>query len=590
MRCQILLVLILFFQTGVAQKRVHHNITDESNTPIPYKDVQIKVELIDLQSPGSANVYTEILYGRTSATGDVVLEVGRKDTSKFNAISRSKHIRKSYYNESLIELSATLYDTLKSEELLEILELESFKKNKVYLQISETHVTDTLRLESIDLFGLSTTRSTFERLEVINCDFSTDLYIGECTFNDLIIENSTGSFLGIYTSTFNRNFSFNVGGNGPNSEVYLNLSEFSIPADGQISLQLNDVYDSYISGNTINFLDVVPIEKVANDEVSADSMFTLHYSSRFKIELRDVEWLTLEQNKLFSSTKDLTFYRPIVFLGAADNLEFKGNELFAPIVFENFNIDKKLTAKKNLFHAGMGFKKSLLPENYLDFDWSQLRAKDKLFIFELDSVPNGGKAYFANKLQDFGNTDGFRTLIKQYANFYGHFKKDGDVISANKVYIELQEKHTEQFRYMYLLEGGLKNLFRWRLNQILKYYVAYGTDPARAMVISIYIMLLFAVFYFFFPSEWDKKGNILLFAEVRNTFDKSKKASFGKAVWLLFVNFTNAFTLSVNSFVTLGFGSIPTKGLARYVCILQGFLGWFLLGLFSVALINQVLF
>lgn len=58
----------------------------------------------------------------------------------------------------------------------------------------------------------------------------------------------------------------------------------------------------------------------------------------------------------------------------------------------------------------------------------------------------------------------------------------------------------------------------------------------------------------------------------------------------LVLSFINAFTLSLNSFVTLGFGTIPTKGLARYVCIIQGFLGWFLLSLFSVALINQVIF
>jgi len=39
----------------------------------------------------------------------------------------------------------------------------------------------------------------------------------------------------------------------------------------------------------------------------------------------------------------------------------------------------------------------------------------------------------------------------------------------------------------------------------------------------------------------------------------------------------------------VGFGTIPTRGLARYVCIIQGFIGWFLLSIFTVALINQVL-
>jgi hypothetical protein len=57
----------------------------------------------------------------------------------------------------------------------------------------------------------------------------------------------------------------------------------------------------------------------------------------------------------------------------------------------------------------------------------------------------------------------------------------------------------------------------------------------------------------------------------------------------LITSFFNAITLSVNSFVTLGFGTIPTRGLAKYICIFQGFLGWFLLSIFIVALINQIL-
>ena len=57
----------------------------------------------------------------------------------------------------------------------------------------------------------------------------------------------------------------------------------------------------------------------------------------------------------------------------------------------------------------------------------------------------------------------------------------------------------------------------------------------------------------------------------------------------LLVRLLNALTLSINAFTTLGFGNIPTQGLARYIAIMQGFIGWFLLSLFSVALINQVL-
>ena len=57
----------------------------------------------------------------------------------------------------------------------------------------------------------------------------------------------------------------------------------------------------------------------------------------------------------------------------------------------------------------------------------------------------------------------------------------------------------------------------------------------------------------------------------------------------LFIKFLNALTLSINTFTTLGFGEIPMKGIPRYLAIIQGFIGWFMLTIFSVALISQLL-
>lgn len=60
-------------------------------------------------------------------------------------------------------------------------------------------------------------------------------------------------------------------------------------------------------------------------------------------------------------------------------------------------------------------------------------------------------------------------------------------------------------------------------------------------------------------------------------------------VYLIFVRALNSTTLSINAFSTLGFGAIPVKGVSRYIPILEGFLGWFLLSIFSVSLISQML-
>ena len=48
-------------------------------------------------------------------------------------------------------------------------------------------------------------------------------------------------------------------------------------------------------------------------------------------------------------------------------------------------------------------------------------------------------------------------------------------------------------------------------------------------------------------------------------------------------------TLSLNAFSTLGFGEVPVKGIAQYLTVIEGFVGWFLLSIFSVALISQII-
>jgi len=60
-------------------------------------------------------------------------------------------------------------------------------------------------------------------------------------------------------------------------------------------------------------------------------------------------------------------------------------------------------------------------------------------------------------------------------------------------------------------------------------------------------------------------------------------------IYLGLVRALNSLMLSVNTFSTLGFGDIPVKGLSRYMAIIEGFIGWFLLSIFSVSLISQIL-
>ena len=241
--------------------------------------------------------------------------------------------------------------------------------------------------------------------------------------------------------------------------------------------------------------------------------------------------------------------------------------------------------------------------------------------------------------------------------------------------LELKDFETQRMAVRYQLDPSFKTYFTWKVNQFLKVFSAYGTEPARAIVVSLYVILFFAMIYLFFPNTWDKHGRMRIMNRFRfftkymnkeagihevyleeqgkeliaseefknymlsmeNSVPKfflataiplykwsvagtKLSASLLKRVdimkgswqdlpeskrrwkkWLLissfilavvydlFIKVLNALMLSINTFTTLGFGEIPIKGLPRYLAIIQGFIGWFMLTIFSVSLISQLL-
>lgn len=205
----------------------------------------------------------------------------------------------------------------------------------------------------------------------------------------------------------------------------------------------------------------------------------------------------------------------------------------------------------------------------------------------------GGTYYDAVGKEQIEDKYGFNMYLRIYKNLYDHYKEVCDIQSANLAYVKIQELETRYLKVEYQKNTTFRNFFRLNLSRLIKFYTNYGTDPAKAIVISVYVILLFGGFYFFFPSDWDITGKSKLIKSFRDFVQRNNKGYlkplFSLTIILL-VNAINASTLSLNAFTTLGFGNIPTHGLARYVCVIQGFIGWFLLTIFTVALINQALF
>jgi hypothetical protein len=259
--------------------------------------------------------------------------------------------------------------------------------------------------------------------------------------------------------------------------------------------------------------------------------------------------------------------------------------------------------------------------------------------------------------------------------FKDHFDSRHDAVSANLFYIEIKDLETRRLAYLYHQAPSFDSFFRWKINQFLKIFSAYGTEPARAITFSVYVIIAFALVYLFFPNHWDSHGKDRILhryqfffkylnkdagmhdvylegkqdelahydgfknffiengktvpkfflatslplyrwsiASTRTTSWFLQKIDIFKGKWAdlpapqraaktvlltlafsiallydIFIKMLNALMLSINTFTTLGFGEIPIKGLPRYLAIIQGFIGWFMLTIFSVSLISQLL-
>ena len=282
------------------------------------------------------------------------------------------------------------------------------------------------------------------------------------------------------------------------------------------------------------------------------------------------------------------FNEPVTLIGVSGSIAnitgnfFDGNVILATKTHSEFELN-------NNDFSTISLMASLpqTPQNYVSINWQDLKGR---IVWKRNSSE---PSYYGTNELELEDVSNFNKLISSYRKLVEVYKNNGNTTDANNAYLEMKKLQEKRYDHINRIEGGADNYFRLKLHQLLSAYTRHGTDPAQAIGASIWLIFLFSIVYFFFPSDWDDKSKTQLISDYRTFKQKNDHGYFFpflKVIWGIVVSLFNAFTLSVNSFVTLGFGVIPTKGLAKYVCILEGFLGWFLLSIFVVSLINQVLF
>jgi len=617
----------------------------------------------------SSRLILTLIYALSLTTGYSQAQQSLNINDWFEAVltgQRSPTLRSATIASSIFDLP--LYDHLKESEI--ILQEEDGRiviDQEILLEENQISV---LFLENMYFKkGLTIRRGAVlqdkpfgGRLNIVNCKFSA-LTIDESSFQRVSVQDSEIADL-LMTDNFSRD------------GLFFNKTAF----EGSTTLRDN-------SDPTGVFFERCRFS--SNEPTcSYDTLFynrQLNHNKQFKfigsfigshvpINLRIVD-CTFEPYSEVDISQRVSIQSP----NLAD-LHIEGNTFGSTLDLNGSVVQGKLIVRGNTFNKKVAFNELILSEVFNILPWQQFSGQ-KLAV--LEESPNGyhceepfdkSVIYLGIEDSELANDASYEQLVNMYHTIFSIARQRGDIEGGNGAYIEMKDLMTSKYEYSYFQDPDFEKYFKWKLNVFLDYFTDHGTKPGRAVEKSIIVILIFAAFYFLFPSEWNKLGTRSLFGRfnmliayfrsektlyeiiyrkssfvdenrafrirlfesrkevpgylylmgkpISDTYDffyrfeesaykrfeimkgrwidlsKGKKVLTATVIGVFFILYLiymvllraiNAITLSVNAFTTLGFGIIPTRGLARYVAIVQGFIGWFLLSIFIVALINQVL-
>ncbi|WP_347174590.1 hypothetical protein [Polaribacter uvawellassae] len=464
--------------------------------------------------------------------------------------------------------------------------------------------------------------------------------------------------------------------------------------------QINQLNEKYIEYDpNIGFYNVTFYKDVYLDIGSSENYSSINFRMFYNTFISKEE---RTQSEINTNNINQTHFDENIFEGNGYLMLGIDTSMFTSVFRNNFGNFRVVLGKKSLNNAEI----YLIEENifntelmfYVDefnishtYRWSQwenkilsyagydmyikdLMRKDKTLeydeLFLVDSVFNNYKSRYK-----FENEYSYKFEMRMLGQFYDFYKVQHDSEYANKVYVEFKNLETKRYAYLYKENPTFSSYFTWKINQFLKVFSKYGTNPSLSIVFSLYVIFIFAFVYMLFPNNWEtgkknklmnrlrfftkyfrqnegikeiyeeeKQHDIMSYTEFRDYMHSSKKevpwfflwltkpiyyfssynykmtgkvlrytdilkgrwvdlpkrrkitTSFIIGSWMLtlivvdlLIKFLNALTLSINTFTTLGFGEIPIKGIPRYLAVVQGFIGWFMLTIFSVSLISQLL-
>jgi len=158
----------------------------------------------------------------------------------------------------------------------------------------------------------------------------------------------------------------------------------------------------------------------------------------------------------------------------SNNFQFEGNKLNGTILLYGLNINPLGTR----------------------FEWNSVKDY-RISLFE----PEAKGFYNGNTLAKIP-LDRFNNLFSSYSIIYNAFRSQGNRFDANRCYVEWKHVETEYLRRMYQNNHDILVYFTYWMNVFLDIFCDYGTNPLKSIYMSAYVLVIFALLYFFLPNRF----------------------------------------------------------------------------------------
>lgn len=303
---------------------------------------------------------------------------------------------------------------------------------------------------------------------------------------------------------------------------------------------------------------------------------------------------------------------------SVQNFYFLKNNCYAKVFMQRTMIWAMLNIRENNFYDHFIVNSCKFPTDNFFFPFEQIDST-------ISSAKEQGEAITLNdSIMAINNIDQKKTaaiplLSEALSRLYISYKISGDDNGANKTFLLQKNLQLIEKRANLDAHFSTATFFGYYINRFIGWYSDFGTNIVKCFIRTFELIILFSLIYlvdvyignFAIPFHYLKLGTklsglgwysrIMMIEAVPAGIKKklrwkpsppikSKRWTYVNAFsYYLVYNIFHALLLSINAFLTLGYGELTANKRLRFVYVLEGVLGWFLISFLTACILAETI-